>query len=149
MWSKRTRTWSAALRAEYRTHYDSVHATLLDAFGAATGLLERDGDPACLRKVGDPRWDGLAAATRAVLRRSRRRGYFRWPRIVLTEPNLLDLAVNEAERKAGVRVRVTPRLRRHPLLYGLPEFLRVLRERSARERIDRRAPGRGGTDRVP
>jgi hypothetical protein len=43
--------------------------------------------------------------------------------------------VNEAERKAGVRINVTPRLRRHPLLYGLPEFLRVLRERDTQERI--------------
>jgi len=30
---------------------------------------------------------------------------------------------------------VTPRLRRHPLLFGLPEFLRVLRARRHRERI--------------
>jgi hypothetical protein len=34
-----------------------------------------------------------------------------------------------------VHVKVTPRLRRHPLLYGLPEFLRVLRERNMHERI--------------
>jgi len=72
---------------------------------------------------------------RHLLRRSRRRGYLRWPRIILTEPNLVDLAVNEAERKAGVHIDVTPRLRRHPLLYGLPEFLRVLRERNTQERI--------------
>jgi hypothetical protein len=56
---------------------------------------------------------------------------------VLTEPNLVDLAVSEAERKAGVRIRVTPELRRHPFLFGLPEFLRVLRERNTTERIRR------------
>ena len=69
------------------------------------------------------------------MQRSRRRGYLRWPRIILTEPNLADLAASEAERKAGVKIEVTPRLRRHPLLYGLPEFLRVLRERDTSERI--------------
>jgi hypothetical protein len=138
------------LHAAYRAHYEPVHEALLDAFGAATGLIEcADGDPARRRKVDSPEWDSLAAATRGLLRRSRLRGYFRWPRIVLTEPNLLDLAVNEAERKAGVRVHVTSRLRRHPLLYGLPEFLRVLRERSDREGIDRRTPRRGDVDRAP
>jgi hypothetical protein len=121
------------LHDAHRAHYDTLHRALLEAFAEATGLVEAAASE--YRKVADPRWDDLDRRTRRLLRRSRRRGYVRWPRIVLTEPNLLDLAVNEAERKAGVLVRVTPRLRRHPLLFGLPEFLRVLRERSARERI--------------
>jgi hypothetical protein len=133
------------VRALYDTHrryYRALHAMLLDAFAAATGLLETTA-PGEVRKVADPSWEALGERARRLVRRSRRRGYLRWPRIVLTEPNLLDLAVNEAERKAGVQIRVTPRLRRHPLLYGLPEFLRVLRERRTRERIGARTgPGR-------
>jgi len=122
------------LHDAHREYYLAVHGTLLEAFAAATGSLEPAGAGE-IRKVPDGSWEGLGRRARRLVHRSRRRGYLRWPRIVLTEPNLLDLAVNEAERKAGVRIRVTPRLRRHPLLYGLPEFLRVLRERSARERI--------------
>jgi hypothetical protein len=126
-----------ALQAAHVDLYRTLHAVLLEAFGAATGLVETSGAGA-FRKLDDPAWDEIARATRRLLARSRRRGYLRWPRIILTEPNLLDLAVNEAERKAGVVLRVTPRLRRHPLLFGLPEFLRVLRERRGRERIRRR-----------
>lgn len=126
-----------ALQAAHLDLYRALHAVLLDAFGAATGLVETAGGSA-YRKLDDPYWDAVHRDTRRLIARSRRRGYLRWPRIVLTEPNLLDLAVNEAERKAGVRVRVTPRLRRHPLLYGLPEFLRVLRERQSGEPIRHR-----------
>lgn len=130
---ERVRELQAASAAFYRAYHDE----LLRAFAAATGLLEASGAGA-YRKRDHPAWREIGDATRRILGRSRRRGYLRWPRIVLTEPNLLDLAVNEAERKAGVRVRVTPRLRRHPFLFGLPEFLRVLRERRSRERIRRR-----------
>jgi hypothetical protein len=123
-----------ALHEAHRDHYRRLHGLLLAAFAAAGGALEPLGGGA-YRRTDARVWARTRHATEAMLRRSRRRGYLRWPRIVLTEPHLFDLAVNEAERKAGVRIRVTPRLRRHPLLFGLPEFLRVLRERRTRERI--------------
>jgi hypothetical protein len=122
-----------ALRGAHPAEYAELHRALLEAFGDVTGLIEAI--PGGARKRRDQRWDAIAAVTRRVIRHSRRRGYLRWPRIVLTEPNLVDLAADEAERKVGVRIRVTPRLRRHPLLHGLPEFLRVLHERRASERI--------------
>ena len=122
-----------ALREAHPAEYAEIHRLLLEAFADATGLIELSHDGASKRP--DPRWSEITRAAHRVLRRSRRRGYLRWPRIVLTEPNLVDLAVNEAERKAGVRIEVTPKLRRHPFLYGLPEFLRVLRARRGRERM--------------
>lgn len=125
------------VRALYEAHadcYRTLHQTLLEAFGAATGLLVASG-PRAFRKRRPEAWARLRVEAERLLRRSRRRGYLRWPRIILTEPNLVDLAVNEAERKAGVRIRVTPALRRHPFLFGLPAFLRVLRQRNTRERI--------------
>jgi hypothetical protein len=120
-------------------HYGPVHRALLDAFARATGLVEVVA-PDDVRKCQSAAWRGLEDAAWRLLRRSRRRGFLRWPRIVMTEPNLVDLAVSEAERKAGVHIRVTPELRRHPFLFGLPEFLRVLRERNTRERMGKR-PG--------
>ena len=131
-----------ALRSAHEERYAELHRALLESFARASGLLEIDG--ARFRKRSDPRWEGIARGARRTLRRSRRRGYLRWPRILLTEPHWLDLAVDEAERKAGVRIHVTPALRAHPLLRGLPEFLRVLRARRD-ERIRRRdAAGRRG-----
>ncbi len=126
-------------------HYRALHDVLLDAFGESTGLIAPAGHGTV--RTGDPdAWRQLATTAWALVRRSRRRGFFRWPRIVMTEPNLVDLAVSEAERKAGVHIRVTPELRRHPFLFGLPEFLRVLRERNTRERIrTRRGAGHGGS----
>lgn len=123
-----------ALYAAHEAHYRALHPLLLAAYAEATGLIRPAGEG--FRKESPSEWAAIARSSRRLLRRSRLRGYLRWPRIMLTEPHLLDLAANEAERKAGVRIRVTPRLRRHPLLFGLPEFLRVLRARRDRERID-------------
>jgi hypothetical protein len=123
-----------ALHGAHPERYEELHATLLDAFASATALVEPAG-PDAFRRAERAEWRAVTRAAAALLGRSRRRGYLRWPRIVLTEPNLVDLAVNEAARKAGVQIRVTPELRRHPFLFGLPEFLRVLRERNTRERI--------------
>jgi hypothetical protein len=130
-----------ALYAAHAEHYRELHRTLLEAFAAATGRIEAEG-PDAFRKCDARAWRRRARAAWRLLRRSRRRGYLRWLRIAWTEPNLADLAASEAERKAGVRIRVTKALRRHPLLLGLPEFLRVLRERNTEERIAKR-PGRG------
>jgi hypothetical protein len=121
------------LHAVYPDYYTELHRRLLEAFADATGRLEPAGTG--FAKRGHAEWSRITRASHRLIRRSRRRGYLRWPRIILTEPNLADLAANEAERKAGVRIEVTPRLRRHPLLYGLPEFLRVLRERDTEDRI--------------
>jgi hypothetical protein len=124
------------IHAAHAEYYRELHGILLDAFTHSTNLLEagvRD-----FRKITHPRWPELARTARRLIRRSRRRGYLRWPRIILTEPNLVDLAANEAERKAGVHIRITPALRRHPFIYGIPEFLRVLRERNTQERIGSR-----------
>jgi hypothetical protein len=138
--------------AAHAAYYHELHGVLLDAFSQSTNLLASD--VTGFRKLASPRWPPLAAVARRLVRRSRRRGYLRWPRIILTEPHLVDLAVNEAERKAGVRIHVTPKLRRHPFIYGLPEFLRVLRERNTQERIrgkahsdsrDRDTPETGGS----
>lgn len=140
---ERVRALYAAQAAQYR----ELHRTLLDAYAAATGGIETEG-PDAFRKVDARAWRCRLRAAWRLLRRSRRRGYLRWLRIVWTEPNLADLAASEAERKAGVRIRVSPALRRHPLLLGLPEFLRVLRERNTRERIAKR-PGGGPRHSAP
>jgi hypothetical protein len=132
-----------ALHAVDTECYRELHGVLLTAFSESTGLLEAVPGGFCRRE--NPHWHQLARMTQRLLRRSRWRGYLRWPRIVLTEPHLVDLAVSEAERKAGVRIKVTPELRRHPFIFGLPEFRRVLRERNTRERIGwirRHAPRR-------
>ena len=134
-----------ALRAVGAESYRELHAALLAGFSAATGMLEAV--PGGFRRCAGPRWAQLTRLSHRLLRRSRWRGYLRWPRIVLTEPHLVDLAVNEAERKAGVRIKITPELRRHPFIFGWPEFRRVLRERNTRERIGwirRHTPWRAG-----
>lgn len=135
-----------ALHAAHAEYYRQLHAVLIDALAASTSLVEAEAG--AYRKLERPEWAQIERGLRRLLRRSRWRGYLRWPRIVLTEPNLVDLAINEAERKAGVRLEIPPRVRRHPFLYGLPHFLRVLRERQTQERIER--DGRlGGRSRPP
>jgi hypothetical protein len=129
-----------ALHTAHAGFYRELHGVLIDAFVASTALIEAGGGN--FRKLARPEWPELQRRARRLLRRSRWRGYLRWPRIILTEPNLVDLAINEAERKAGVRLEITPKVRRHPFIYGLPHFLRVLRERKTQERIKRNGRGR-------
>ncbi len=121
------------IHAAHAAYYRELHGILLDAFRHSTNL--REVSARNYRKLPHLKWPELARMARRMIRRSRRRGYLRWPRIILTEANLVDLAANEAERKAGVHIRITPKLRRHPFIYGIPEFLRVLRERNTQERI--------------
>src|SRR6185369_6233425 len=62
-----------ALYAPHRDYYRALHPLLLDAFAAATGLLDMAADGTA-RKVPDPAWAMLRRRTRRLLRRSRRRG---------------------------------------------------------------------------
>lgn len=133
-----------ALHAAHTSYYRTLHGVLLEGFARSTSLLEANAGG--FQKLVNPQWRELARRAALLVRRSRRRGYLRWPRIVLTEPDLVDLAANEAERKTGVHIRITPELRRHPFLYGVREYLRVLRERDTQERI-RNTPPCGNPER--
>jgi len=67
-------------------------------------------------------------ATEAFLRRSRYRGVMRWPKYMATVDNWLDYALDKLERHQGLRLQLSARERRHPLLFGWPRFLELRRK---------------------
>lgn len=61
------------------------------------------------------------------LRRSRIRGILRWPKFLLTVDEWVDILLAKIERTKGIKLVVTPRQRRHPLVFGWPHLFRLIR----------------------
>lgn len=61
------------------------------------------------------------------LKRSRIRGILRWPKFLVTVDEWVDIILAKIERTKGIRLEVTPRQRRHPLIFGWPHLFRLLK----------------------
>jgi len=69
-----------------------------------------------------------AARTRRFLARSRRRGLLRWPKYVITVDGWLDILLDKLERHHGVKLELSPRERRWPLLFAWGKYLEMRRK---------------------
>ena len=65
--------------------------------------------------------------TRRFLARSRRRMFCRWPKMILTVRNWLDVLLAKLERTKGIVLPLTPLQRRFPLIFGWGHLWRVWR----------------------
>ncbi|MBI3071686.1 MAG: hypothetical protein HYY84_06105 [Deltaproteobacteria bacterium] len=65
--------------------------------------------------------------TRRFLARSRRRMFYRWPKMILTVRNWLEVALAKLERTKGIVLPLTPLQRRFPLIFGWGHLWRVWR----------------------
>jgi hypothetical protein len=65
--------------------------------------------------------------TDLFLRRSRYRGVLRWPKYMVTVDNWLQYILDKLERYQGIRLELTERERRHPVLFGWHYFLEMRR----------------------
>jgi hypothetical protein len=110
-------------RAE-RDHYLELHQLLLALHAARAGTPLPDGDG---RYRQPPPTARERARTLAFLRRSRIRGVLRWPKYMLTVENWLEYILDKLERQQGVRLELTARERRHPLIFGWPRLWELLR----------------------
>ena len=102
----------AALFAAEREHYRAVAYALLSERGARA-----DGSASALTLPA-----GISASRAHVarrLRRSRRRAFLRLPKYLVTYDGWLDYLLKKLAR-SGTPVALTPRQRRHPLLFGIP-----------------------------
>jgi len=63
--------------------------------------------------------------TERFLRRSRRRSMLRWPKYILTVDDWVDYLLDKLQRHHGVKLELTSRQRRHPLLLGWPVYLKM------------------------
>jgi hypothetical protein len=69
-----------------------------------------------------------AARTRRFLSRSRRRGLYRWPKYVMTVDGWLEILLDKLERHHGVRLELSPRERRWPLIFAWGKYLTLRRK---------------------
>ncbi len=136
--------WTNALSLSYSTEFraepetkaaqlvranQAAYCALLDA---AMPALETD-----LRRVGDNSYCSRADAASAgktcrQWRLRRRTGHLLWVlrlvKAALTFSNGVDYAAWKIGRHTGVKIDVTPRLRRYPLLFGWGALLKLVRQ---------------------
>lgn len=128
-------TYAAELRAEQETRARHLAQANLNAFTrltemaspALTGILEKQ-ENGCYRCLTHP------AMRRQALWRWRLRRWqgrvlsiLRLSKATLTFNNSVEYAVWKIERHTGVRVEITPMLRRHPILWGFKVMWQLLR----------------------
>lgn len=75
-----------------------------------------------------PAWAPSRSQTERFLARSRRRGRMRWPKYVMTVDGWLDILLDKLERHHGVRLELSERERRWPLIFGWGRFLKMRRK---------------------
>jgi hypothetical protein len=110
------------MRAE-QDFYRRCYGLVLEAETAA-GALVREGD-AYRQPPPDPR---ARRRTEAFLERSRRREKLRWPKYLVTFDNWLDYLLDKLERHSGIKLELTPRQRRYPLIFGWPLYFELRRK---------------------
>jgi len=65
--------------------------------------------------------------TRAFLFQTRIRTYLRWPKYIITFDNWLDYLLSKLERSKGIRLELTARERKYPLIFCWKHFFRLKR----------------------
>ncbi|NMB75137.1 MAG: hypothetical protein GYA21_08400 [Myxococcales bacterium] len=115
------------LYAAEKTYYDAVIPALLEEH-AAQGRW--------VRKVSEERYEPAGGRFSRFFRRfrlawflkkSRIRGILRWPKFLITVDEWIDIILAKIERTKGIKLEVTPRQRRHPLIFGWPHLFRLIR----------------------
>ena len=114
--------------AQLARHNQAAYTALLDAALPALGTVLRREDDYSYRSLADT---GTTRRARRQWRRRRRLGHFLWVlrllKAAMTFSNGVDYAAWKIGRHSGVKIEVTPRLRRYPLLFGWGVFLKLVK----------------------
>jgi hypothetical protein len=107
-----------------KAHYRAVYRTFFEEAGEVEWRDEahyRTLLPEAVRLA-------RARETATFLRRSQRRSILRWAKNTLTFHNYVDYVVRKVERTAGIRLELTMRERKYPLLLGWRHLIRLYRQ---------------------
>ena len=119
--------------AQLARHNLTTYTALLDAALPALDTVLRREDDNSYRSLADA---GTTRRARREWRRRRRLGRLLWVlrllKAALTFSNGADYAAWKIGRHSGVKIEVTPRLRRYPLLFGWGAFLKLVKQRILR-----------------
>ena len=107
-----------------RDHYLEVYPRVLALHQRRHGTPRADGDGGYLQS---PSSHGQRARTDRFLRISRYRGVLRWPKYMVTVDDWLQYILDKLERYQGIRLELSERERRHPVLFGWHYFLEMRR----------------------
>lgn len=115
------------LYAAEKSYYDAVIPAFLQQHAAQEHRV---------RQVGEDRFEPVGGRLRRFfcafrlawfLKKSRIRGILRWPKFLITVDEWIDIILAKIERTKGIKLEVTPRQRRYPLIFGWPHLFRLIR----------------------
>ena len=106
-----------------RDYYLAVYPRLAALDDRLRPLLEVSADGQITPRPS--RWRRLRQ--RWFLKKSRIRGIARWPKFLITVEGWVDILLAKIERTKGIRIELTPRERKYPLIFGWKYFFRLLR----------------------
>ncbi len=131
-------TLSLSYRADFRVERDSkvmelfsaekdfysrIYSSLLSQLAENTTWVHRKNSH---YEIHPPRF--LRWRTRAFILWSRFRSVARWPKGIITFDNYVDYLLDKIERAKGIRIELTERERKYPLIFGWRHFFRLLRK---------------------
>ena len=122
----------AALYEAQKPFYDEVFRVVLDRYAAQHRDRFKVDDAVpqgtyLLRRTTAYRAAGLKKLN-AFLAKSRRRGKLRWPLMMFTVDNWVDILLAKLERTYGTRLELTPLERRFIIIFGWRHYFRLRRE---------------------
>jgi len=116
-----------------RPFYDEVYGSALKELAAHRPFIRYDEQSELFECKLRSHYRKIRLLGLRILRqKSRVRQLLRMLKWALLFDNWVDYVVAKLERHTGMEIRVTPKIRRHPFLFGWPEFLRVLRAKVLR-----------------
>lgn len=110
-----------------RDFYMDVYPALLTKLPVARKMAVKAEDG-----LYRPRGGSLVKAFRRLrygwfLKKSRIRGILRWPKFLVTVDEWVNIILAKIERTKGIKLQLTARQRRHPLIFGWSHFFRLLK----------------------
>ncbi len=119
-----------------KPYYLSLYPALAAADERVSRLLiAGDGGTVMPRRGFLAAWRRLRL--RWFLKKSRIRGIMRWPKFLVTVEGWVEIILAKIERTKGIKIELTEKERRHPLIYGWPHFFRLLKAGAIRSASDK------------
>lgn len=115
------------LVAAGRDHYRRFYGELIARSDQHDLPLALEGD-ACRNLLSASDRIRGSRQTEAFLARSRRRSVYRWPKGFVTFGDYVEYLLRKVERTKGIRIELTERERKYPLLFAWKHFFRLKRQ---------------------
>jgi hypothetical protein len=111
-----------------REYYDELYSTALKGLTSATPVASFDEKSNQFICRLAPLYRGVRRIGVKVLGvRSRIRAFLRYIKWLFIFDHAMDYVISKLERHSGVKLELTPKQKRHPLLFGWPALFRLFR----------------------